>query len=149
MDAVLRARIVNTLAHGRDLTIATNRADGFPQATMVSYVSDGLNLYFGCAGNSQKARNLARDNRVSVTITCDYRNWDEIRGVSMAATAARITDAKEMAHVGQLMMAKFPQVAKYMTPEAGAVALYRITPKVISLLDYTKGFGHTEFVEVS
>jgi hypothetical protein len=29
---------------------------------------------------------------------------------------------------------------------AEQVALLRITPQVISVLDYTKGFGHTELV---
>ena len=26
--------------------------------------------------------------------------------------------------------------------------LYRVTPSVISVLDYTKGFGHTDLVRV-
>lgn len=149
MDAELRAKIVDTFAHARDLTIATNRADGFPQATTVSYVNDGLNLYFGCSEDSQKAQNIARDNRVSVSITCDYRDWDEIKGVSMAATAEPVTDPKEIDHVGRLMFAKFPQIAKYMPADAGAAGLYRITPKIVSLLDYSKGFGHTDLVEVA
>jgi general stress protein 26 len=149
MDAELRAKIVDTLSHARDLTIATNRADGFPQATTVSYVNDGLKLYFGCSGDSQKAQNIARDNRVSVSITCDYRGWEEIKGVSMAATAERITDPKEIDHVGRLMFAKFPQIGKYMQADTAAAGLYRITPKIVSLVDYSKGFGHTDLVEVA
>ena len=31
-------------------------------------------------------------------------------------------------------------------PEPKDVAIYRVTPKVISVLDYSKGFGHTDLV---
>jgi hypothetical protein len=33
---------------------------------------------------------------------------------------------------------------KMPTPEQ--VALFRIVPEVVSVLDYTKGFGHTDLV---
>ena len=50
------------LDDANDMTIATVHKDGNPQANTVSYVNDGLNIYFGSAANSQKARNLARDS---------------------------------------------------------------------------------------
>jgi hypothetical protein len=31
-------------------------------------------------------------------------------------------------------------------PDLSSLAFLKITPKVISVLDYTKGFGHTELV---
>ena len=31
-------------------------------------------------------------------------------------------------------------------PSAEDVAIFRVTPTVISLLDYSKGFGHTDLV---
>ncbi|MER8957242.1 pyridoxamine 5'-phosphate oxidase family protein [Mesorhizobium sp. M0833] len=46
------------------MTIATLRPDGWPQATTVGYVNEGLTLYFLCGLDSQKAENLARDDRV-------------------------------------------------------------------------------------
>ena len=32
------------------------------------------------------------------------------------------------------------------TPDLGDIAVYRVEPTVISVLDYTKGFGHSELV---
>ncbi len=43
-----------------DITIATNRPDGWPQATTVSFVSAGLTLYFGTDAHSQKSANIER-----------------------------------------------------------------------------------------
>ena len=68
------------------MTIATLRPDGWPQATTVGYASDGLTLYFLCGPDSQKARNLARDDRVSLAIDDDTEPVMEITGLSMAVS---------------------------------------------------------------
>jgi hypothetical protein len=49
----------------------------------------------------------------------------------------------------QLMCQKFPQIAPYAPTELEELALFRVTPEIISVLDYRKGFGHTDLVKVS
>jgi general stress protein 26 len=83
MDNTSRQEIVAILGSANDMTIATIRPDGYPQATTVSYVNDGMNIYFGTAVDSQKARNIAVCDKISLTINLPYATWDEIRGVSM------------------------------------------------------------------
>ena len=68
MDNKSRQEIVAILARANDMTIATMRPDGYPQATTVSYVNDGMNIYFGTGVDSQKARNIAGCDKVSLTI---------------------------------------------------------------------------------
>jgi nitroimidazol reductase NimA-like FMN-containing flavoprotein (pyridoxamine 5'-phosphate oxidase superfamily) len=85
MDEEIRRKIVTLLDQHRIMTIATLRADGWPQATTVGYANEGLMLYFLCAPDSQKAANLARDDRVSLTIDHDTPRVMEITGLSMAA----------------------------------------------------------------
>jgi nitroimidazol reductase NimA-like FMN-containing flavoprotein (pyridoxamine 5'-phosphate oxidase superfamily) len=63
----MHRRIVDLLDSHRIMTIATLRPDGWPQATVVGYVNEGLTLYFLCGLDSQKAANIARDERVSIT----------------------------------------------------------------------------------
>src|SRR5215471_12176377 len=48
MDSGLRQEILSILKAAGEMTIATVRPDGYPQATTVNYVSDGLVIYFGC-----------------------------------------------------------------------------------------------------
>ncbi|MCJ7799521.1 MAG: pyridoxamine 5'-phosphate oxidase family protein [Polaromonas sp.] len=67
--------------------LAMLRPDGWPQATTVGYVDEGLSLYFLCRLDSQKARNLARDDRLSLTIDPDTSDLMAITGLSMAARA--------------------------------------------------------------
>jgi Pyridoxamine 5'-phosphate oxidase len=148
MDPGLRDEILAILKSAGDMTIATIRPDGYPQATTVSYVSDGFAIYFGCAAESQKARNITCDDKVSLTVTLPYFNWEEIRGLSIGGRASPVTDPKEINRVSELMLRKFPQILRYALTGKKGVFLVRITPEVISVLDYRKGFGHTDEVKL-
>jgi len=148
MDPALREEILSVLKGASDMTIATIRPDGYPQATTVSYVSDGLTMYFGCAAESQKAQNIAYNDKVSLTVTLPYFNWEEIRGLSIGGTAKPVTDPNEINRVSELMLRKFPQILRYALAGKKGLFLVRVTPEVVSLLDYRKGFGHTDLVKL-
>ena len=148
MEQELRRQIEDLLDKHRVMTIATLRPDGWPQATTVGYVNDGLDLYFLCGLESQKARNLAGDDRVSITIDDDPSQVMQITGLSMAARAHRVRDRKEAEKVLSLLPSKYPNQESFPVamPQPEEVAIFRVTPKVISVLDYSKGFGHTDLV---
>jgi general stress protein 26 len=148
MDSGLREEILSILKGASDMTIATLRPDGYPQVTTVSYLSDGLIIYFGCAAESQKAQNIACNDKVSLTVTLPYFSWEEIRGLSMGGRARPVTDPNEINSVSELMLRKFPQILRYALAGKKGVFLVRITPEVISVLDYRKGFGHTDLVKL-
>jgi nitroimidazol reductase NimA-like FMN-containing flavoprotein (pyridoxamine 5'-phosphate oxidase superfamily) len=148
MDPALTEEITSILDDANDMTIATVREDGYPQATTVSYVNDGLKIYFGCAADSQKAKNLARNGKVSLTVNLPYSSWNDIRGLSVGGRAERVTDPEEIDQVVQLMFQKFPQIAPYAPTEVEEIELFRVTPEIVSILDYRKGFGHTDLVKV-
>jgi nitroimidazol reductase NimA-like FMN-containing flavoprotein (pyridoxamine 5'-phosphate oxidase superfamily) len=148
MNNGLRKEILAILAGATDMTLATVREDGYPQATTVSYVNDDLTIYFGCATESQKVVNIARNDRVSLTVNLPYSSWEEIRGVSIGGRADRVSDPREMDRVGELMLRKFPQIAQYASTGMHGIVVFRIRPEIISVLDYRKGFGHTELVRV-
>ena len=150
MDPALKEEITSILNEAKDMTIATVRSDGYPQATTVSYASDDLSIYFAAAGDSQKAGNIARNNKVSLTVDLPYANWGEIRGLSIGGRAQRLTDHQEIEHAGLLLLRKFQQgIAEYASGALEGVAFFRIEPEVISVLDYRKGFGHTDLVRVT
>ena len=148
MDPGLKKEILSILDDANDMTIATVREDGYPQATTVSYVNDVLNIYFGCAANSQKAENLARNSKVSLTVNLPYTSWNDIRGLSIGGRAERVTDPQEVDQASQLMFERFPQIARYAPAELEDIVLFRVNPEVISVLDYRKGFGHSDLVKL-
>ncbi len=148
MESETHAQIIEILDQTDDMTIATVRPDGFPQATVVAFVHDDLRIYFSTYPGSQKVRNISENDKVSLTITRPYTQWEEIEGLSVGGHAHVVTDADEARRAGLLLLERYPEVADVMGDDPSDVALIRVDPVVISLLDYSKGFGHTEQIEV-
>jgi len=148
MNEAIRTGILQLLEQHRIMTIATLRPDGWPQATTVGYANEGLTLYFLCGPDSQKAANLALDDRVSLTIDHDCEQLMEITGLSMAAHARPVHDPGEAERAIKGLMAKYsePQTIALPMPAPGDVSVFRVTPVVISVLNYRKGFGHTDLI---
>jgi nitroimidazol reductase NimA-like FMN-containing flavoprotein (pyridoxamine 5'-phosphate oxidase superfamily) len=148
MDEAIRQKILTLLDQHRIMTIATLRPDGWPQATTVGYANQGLTLNFLCGLNSQKAANQARDNQVSLTIDHDTPDVMAITGLSMAARAEAVVDPTEVNRILQLLASKYPEQPSppVPMPTAEEIRIFRVTPAIISVLDYSKGFGHTDLV---
>jgi len=148
VNDAIRKKILNLLDQHRIMTLATLRPDGWPQATTVGYVIEGLTLYFLCGLESQKAANLARDDRVSLTIDHDTPDLMAITGLSMAAHAQEVRDQAEAQRVLGMLPQKYPEQKSlpFPMPTPKDVRIFRVMPTVISVLDYSKGFGHTDLV---
>ena len=150
MNDTIRGQILRLLDQHRIMRIATVRPDGWPQVTTVGYVNEALTLYFLCGLESQKAANLARDDRVSLTIDHDTPDLMAITGLSMAARAQLVVDRAEADKVLRMLPLKYPEQktlpVKMPTPDE--IRIFRVAPLVISVLDYSKGFGHTDLVSI-
>ncbi len=148
MEDLFKSEILKLLDEHRIMTLATLRPDGWPQATTVGYANEGLTLYFLCGLESQKARNLALDDRVSLTIDHDTPDVMAITGLSMAGHAQLVTRRAEAEKVLRMIPLKYPDSPPLpmKMPDPDEVCIFRIQPEVISILDYSKGFGHTDLV---
>lgn len=154
--------ILELLDGHRLMALATNRQDGWPQVTSVGYVNDGFLVYCFIASNSQKHANILRDERVSVAICSDALRPLDIKGLSLSGRACAVTDAGEYDHVSRMRLLRYPEYAAMPEadsddaaarirprPPSRSVVLLRITPEIFSLVDYSKGFGHSDIVAFS
>lgn len=153
LDDVSRQFVLKLIGEAQDLTLATVRPDGYPHATTVSFANDGLTLYVGIGLDSQKAHNIRQNDKVSLTINVGYSDWNHIRGLSMGGRAALVSEPAEMQRASTCILSRFPQLKSILTgtdliPWTGMIFL-RITPEIISILDYEKGFGHTELFAIA
>lgn len=65
-DPDIRERSIIILDDAKDIIVATKRPDGYPQATVVSFMHDHEKVYFGCDRNGQKAENITLDDRMMI-----------------------------------------------------------------------------------
>ncbi|MEZ7130803.1 pyridoxamine 5'-phosphate oxidase family protein [Nonomuraea sp. AD125B] len=96
------------LEGSRKLQLATINPDGTPHLVTMFYGLDDGRIAFWTYGKAQKARNLARDPRVSCLIEAGD-DYAELRGVLLYGKAERIDDPDRIMDIGML-------VARRMTP---------------------------------
>jgi len=149
MQRAFRNLIIRLLDEHRILTIATNRPDGWPQATVVSYCNDGLVIYFFTDRDGQKVQNIADDPRVSIAIAKDYHRPLDIKGLSLAGQAIVVDDKSEVDHAYGLLLVRYPEYRVLPKPNRHEIAMVRVTPDIVSVVDYAKGYGHADLMRVT
>lgn len=148
MNEALKARILEVLESQHLMTLATVRSDGYPQATIVNYVNDGLTLYFVTDAASQKAGNVRLNNKVSVAIANQTQDFYKLSGLSMSGTATRILEREAAQEVSLRLFRRFPQSRRFVPQDASQLAVFSVEPIAISLIDYASGFGKSYLLEL-
>jgi nitroimidazol reductase NimA-like FMN-containing flavoprotein (pyridoxamine 5'-phosphate oxidase superfamily) len=140
-----KARILELLDESRVMAVATLRPDGWPQTTMVGYAHDDLTLYFVVARTSQKLANIQREPRISIAL--GHQTPVRLRGLSMAANAAEVTDLAEIEQLNALMLARYSEQLVF-SPREASTAVLRATPVVVSVIDLARGPGEPDLIEM-
>ena len=144
----MKEKAIAILDDNRLMAIATSRADGWPQATFVGYANDGILIYFVISRESQKFRNIERDDRVSLVLGRDFHDPATIRALSIAARVSEVRDARQRNQAVNLLLERHPGLRRLEPPEPGHSAVMRANPEIITILDYSKGFGHADLLTV-
>ena len=128
----------------RIMALSTIRPDGWPQTTIVGYANLGLLLYFVVSRSSQKFANLQRDDRVSIAVGEEPRDLSLAQAVYSSAHAREVADPAERDQAWRLLVERHPNLQAYALPEQTDVAVMSARCEHVSVLDFTKGFGHTD-----
>jgi nitroimidazol reductase NimA-like FMN-containing flavoprotein (pyridoxamine 5'-phosphate oxidase superfamily) len=139
---------IRILDSHRILAISTVRPDGWPQTTIVGYANDGWVIYFLVLRSSQKFANIQQDDRVSVAIGGEPRDLRELKAVYAGAHASEVTDLKQGEHAWRLLVERHPNLADLGLPKGSETALMQAVCKHVSILDYSRGLGHTEALTI-
>lgn len=143
---------VDILSRAREATLASSRSDRTPHASVVWFVHTGLTVYFSIAIDSQKAHNIQHDDHVALEVHLPYDNWRGIRGMTIGGRAHFVRDIDKLAEISQRLLAKYPAlstvIADPLTLPWPGMLFVVCEPTTVSLLDYSKDFGHTEYFSV-
>ncbi|ASO20020.1 PPOX class probable F420-dependent enzyme [Actinoalloteichus hoggarensis] len=126
--AVVFDEETRTLLNGRDFaTVATINGDGGPQTSVVWTTSDGETVLFSIKAGSRKARNLARDPRVSRTV---YARADPYRSVDIRGTVELIEDREKS--LPRTLSHKYVEEDPPAEPADVLRLIVRVTPQKIT-----------------
>lgn len=96
------------LEGSRKVQLATINPDGTPHLVTMFYGLDEGRIAFWTYGKAQKARNLARDPRVSCLVEAGD-DYDQLRGVLVYGVAEQVDDRDRVLDIGMM-------IARRMTP---------------------------------
>lgn len=144
--------VADILHRGKELVLASIRPDGTPHASTMNYASDGLRTYCAISLDSQKAHDIREHANVAYAINTPYSSWADIQGVSVDAKASMLHKSDELRQVSDLLLKKYPEFSRVISdttalPWPGMLFIV-LEPRFVSLLDYSKSFGHTEYFSV-
>ena len=94
------------LAEARTLNVATLGPDGAIHIVAMWFVMHGTSPVFWTYAKSQKARNLARDDRLSA-LAEGGQSYAALRGVELIGTAEVVTDPAQVLGIGEELAAKY------------------------------------------
>lgn len=132
----------------RIMTVATVRPDGWPQATIVGYANEGLALYFLIYRDSQKFTNIGVDQRIAIAVGQEPHSLREIKAVYAGCEVAEVTESAERSRAWQLLAQRHPNLTDLAPPQRSEVATMVAKCRYLSVLDYSKGLGHTEVIVI-
>jgi hypothetical protein len=90
-----------------------------------------------------------RDPRVSVSISNDVGFPFGYKGLSLGGHATVLESRTEIDRVRAMVLRRNPQYEHFPAPDPMMVAALCFKPEVVSIIDYSKGFGHSDLVHVS
>jgi PPOX class probable F420-dependent enzyme len=130
------------LAYARKVQIATINPDGTPHLVTMFFASAGGRIAFWTYRASRKARNLARDPRVTCLVE-DGEDYFELRGVQVSGVVERIDDLAGVTEVGRLIAGRMPDVPRealdaYVSHAARKRAAYLVDPVRVASWDHRK-----------
>ena len=144
----MREQLLNFLRKHQVVTVAVVEPDGTAHAAALFYaVDDELNLYVLTEPASSHGRAMARTGWVAGTIQRDRQEWREIQGAQFRGRCRRLRGAARE-RGWNLFAARFPFVrdpaVAGLAQALGKMALWRIEPAWMRLIDNRRGFGHKD-----
>jgi PPOX class probable F420-dependent enzyme len=134
--------VTDLLEHSRKVQLATIGPDGMPHLVSMYYAMVDGQITFWTYRASQKARNLARDPRVTCLVETGEAYFD-LRGVQVQGNARCIEDPAEVRAIGRRIAAAMGDVPEqalddYVEHAARKRVGYAVEPTRVITWDHTK-----------
>lgn len=78
----------------------------------------------------------------------DFEDPSQIKALSIAANASEVRDPRQRERAIDLILDRHPALAKLGRPDPEHSAVMRAYCSIVTILDYSKGFGHADLLTV-
>ena len=146
-DETVEQKIMDYMGKTRFATLTTiGRKSGEPKSTIILYGNNRLDIYFNTGRATEKVKNIAANPVVAIAVHHDDPEAKELtdtRGLLISGRAEPLSD-DDLSGVPEGVMMAYNMVNSHY-PNASVV--FKVAPKKMDFIDYSKGFGHRDIIE--
>jgi nitroimidazol reductase NimA-like FMN-containing flavoprotein (pyridoxamine 5'-phosphate oxidase superfamily) len=129
---VTRARLTKAVARlferERVCRVATSNPAGVPHLVPVCQVVSGGKIWFASGTDGRKAKNLAANPRLALTIDLYSDDWAHIKGVMVQGRARLYARGPRFRKIRALLYKKYPQYAREAALDESDSVVVEVTP---------------------
>ena len=126
------------------MQVATIGPRGWPHVVALWFIPDGTEIIGWTYAKSQKAKNLERDPRATVSIEQGVE-YQELRGVMLECDVEMERDTEKVAAVGEALVDRYgggsPEMKEFFRAQAPKRVGLRFTPRRVVSWDHRKLAG--------
>jgi hypothetical protein len=108
---------------------------------------DEVALYFATDASAQKIGNIRLNDKVSGAIAIETQNYYKLKGLSFSGLATSVRDRDKVSEIALALFKRTPQSRRFVPEDPLSLAVVRIKPVAMCLIDYSKGSGASVLVE--
>jgi PPOX class probable F420-dependent enzyme len=126
--ASLTKTVARLIDRERVCRVATAGRRGMPHLVPVCQVVAGGKIYFGSGADGRKARNLAENPRVALTVDLYAEDWTHLKGVMVQGRATLIAGGPKFRRVRALLYRKYAQYRREAALDESDSVVVEVTP---------------------
>lgn len=130
--------------------LAYVRSDGTPVSRRLgSFAKDGTRILFSTRVDAAKVREIQNQPRVSFLLEAEGQKLPEWKSALFLGKASALTEGPELQRAAEILGARNPRFKERISKEGLAnTRIFAIHASEVDLVDFSKGFGHSEKVSV-
>jgi len=139
----LENEIIDYIAKAKLAIIATVKDGGVPALrTVGSFAPDGLTVYFSTGKDTEKVKQIEKNQNVAVFFQHEGQERGKFRYVSITGVARQLAEKSSLDQAISVLSARNPNFKQRVEKgEIDKIAIFKIEPRSIKDLDYSRGAG--------
>ncbi|MDA8234441.1 MAG: pyridoxamine 5'-phosphate oxidase family protein [Clostridia bacterium] len=139
------------IGQSKFVVLATTDGSGVPVVrTLASFANDNLNVYFSTGRNTAKVEQIAANPKVSLLFQHEGQELAGFQNVTLTGQAEPLQSGDELSKAIQLLSDRNPRFKERVAKGGlGDTLIFRVEPKSVKYLDFSKGVGPAAVQELA
>jgi general stress protein 26 len=150
-DRQIEKEVADYISGAKWAVVATVKDGNAPALrTIGGFANDGLNIYFSTGKETEKVKQIEKNGNVAVFFQHEGQERSKFKYVSINGAATLLTDKTGLGNAVTVLSNKNQNFKQRIEKgELDSIAVYKIEPKAIRSVDFSRGSGPASVLSFS